>query len=131
MSKTSDDKFLFRNFIQSHLKQCKYAIVQCLNMGCGQRMYRSDVELHSRECKFMPIQCQWCRKDIPRQNENVSNSITSHKMCMIKLLLWTYIVARPVLVSRHDVRGKFADFASYNIFVQYLLNYMYIHVNLA
>ena len=39
-------------------------------------MYRNDLDLHYKDCKYLPIQCQWCKRNIPQQNENVSNILT-------------------------------------------------------
>ena len=62
--------------MQAHLQQCQFAIVQCPNKECGEQMYRSDSDLHSKNCRHLPVACQWCRKEIPRLDQNVSLSLS-------------------------------------------------------
>jgi len=57
--------------MQEHLQDCKYTVVTCPNVGCGETLRKAGMEGHLSCCKFTPVLCEWCQEKLPLHNKEV------------------------------------------------------------
>ena len=62
------------HIIQAHAAICHYALIKCINTGCGQKLRRLHMEQHSVTCEFAPNACSWCSKTISKHDLEVGES---------------------------------------------------------